>query len=277
MNLICAYGLTGKHDIEIEAMLKTLDVWPQRVAEHTSKRIGLFHKNRERFGSLARFRITAMIHVLTSEFNVHYNPDRITDPGDWSDHGDAFIHGALGPKRHGTCASLPVLFTAIGRRLGYPLYLTIMGNHCFCRWDSPEERFNIEYSHGGLNSHSDEHYKHWPQEWTPEVYEYQRKRPCWLMSLTPQQDLAYCAHTRATQLSVVNRHDEAHATQVMAYQLWPNKLYGVWSTHLLTKKIFREKKWPFFPCEETAGQEMFDKLAKQPGVRTVPSLDPKAR
>jgi len=159
-----------------------------------------------------------MVHVLTTEFNVHYNPDRITDPGNWDDHEDAFIHGAIGPRRHGTCASLPVLFTAVGRRLGYPLMLTTVANHCLCRWDTPEERINIEYSHGGLNSHPDEHCMHSPREWTPEIYERQRNRPCWLTSLSPQEELAYCLHTRAMQLSVIGHHGEAYNRQIRAYR-----------------------------------------------------------
>jgi hypothetical protein len=272
MNLICAYGLTGKHDIEIEAMLRTLDSWADRVAEHTRKRINLFHRNRERFGTLERFRVTAMSHVLTTEFNVHYNPDRVTDPSNWDDHEDAFIHGLLGPRRHGTCASLPVLLAVVGRRLGYPIKLITVANHCLCRWDSPDERFNIEYEHGGLNSHPDEYYTHWPHEWTPEVREFQRKRPCWLISLSPQQDLAYCVHTRALQLSEVGRYDEAWAAQIVAYKFWPHKNYAIWSTHFLTKKAYRDRKWPRFPCEETAGKAACERLIKEKGAPVLPPL-----
>ncbi|MDP9173558.1 MAG: hypothetical protein M3O30_06800 [Planctomycetota bacterium] len=277
MNLICAYGLSGKHDIEIEAMLNTLDSWAARVADHTARRIGLFHKNRAKFGSLAQFRITAMIHVLTSEFNIHYNLDRITDPQNWDDPEDGFIHGLLGPQRHGTCASLPVLLTAIGRRLSYPIKLVTVGNHCFCRWDSPEGQFNIEYEHGGLNSHPDEFYTHWPHEWTPQMHAYQRKQRCWLTSLTPQEELAYCLHLRAVQLSIARRHVEAHATQVIACQLWPTHYNKIWVPHLVTKMLYPEENFPRDPCEETAGKTAFARLVKEKGAVVIQSSDSRAR
>jgi Transglutaminase-like superfamily len=251
-------------------MLKTLDVWAERVADHTTRRIGLYHKNPARFGSVSRFRITAMVHVLTSEFNLHYSPERSVDPDNWENPEDSFIHGPLGPRRAGTCANLPVLLTAIGQRLGYPLKLVLAPGHCFCRWDSPEERFNIEYERGGLNSPPDEHYRVWPKKWTPEYIESHRKRPIYVVSLTPQQDLSYCLHERAHHLDVFGRTREALATMQTAYRLWPNQRTGLWQTHLATKVHNPDKKFPTLPCEETAGKAAHDRLVQSGAIRILP-------
>ena len=75
-----------------------------------------------------------------------------------------FIDGPL-TGFGGTCGNLPVVFVAIGRRLGYPLWLVQTHDHCFARWDGGGERFNIECTCPGLVSHSDEYYRTW-SPWT---------------------------------------------------------------------------------------------------------------
>jgi transglutaminase superfamily protein len=270
MNLICAGGLTGKHDIEIEAMLKTLDSWAERVAEHLRKRIGFFHKNRLKFKTLAQFRLTAMVHILIDEFGVRYSPDRINDRNVWTDPEDSFIHGILGSRRIGTCASLPVLLTAIGRRLGYPLRLVLAPGHLFCRWDTAEERINIEYDERGLDFYPDDFYRKWPKKWTPEFIEKERRHPTYLMSMTPQQELAYCAHTRAVHVDLSGRHDVALALQRVAYQLWPNQWTSLWVTHYLTKVTYPHHRFSHMPCEETVGKAAFERLIKKGAIVILP-------
>jgi hypothetical protein len=105
MNLIAAYGLPGTEGMDMGAMLATLDAWAKRIADHTRKSIHVFHKYRSDYGTLARFRITAMLQALTREFGVRYNPERIADPDVWTDPEDSFLHGVLGlgglaPARH---------------------------------------------------------------------------------------------------------------------------------------------------------------------------------
>lgn len=58
----------------------------------------------------------------------------------------------------GTCSSLPPLYVAIGRRLGYPLKLVKSFAHLFARWDNGAgERFNIECTARQFVSHPDEY------------------------------------------------------------------------------------------------------------------------
>lgn len=249
MNLISAYGLPGAENMDIGALLARLDAWAKQVAAFTLRNIRIFHARRGEFGFLARYQITAMLHCLTKEIGVRYNLERIADPDNFDDPEDSFIHGILGPRRLGTCASLPVLLTSLGRRLGYPLKLVLSPSHCFCRWQSSKERFNIEYHNEGFNSHSDQHYREWPRPWTDRFSKHERKQPMYLISLSPPQELSYCAFTRACQLDIAGRRQEALETMHAAYRLWPNRAAGVWITHLTTKAMYPEKSWPHLPCK----------------------------
>lgn len=263
MNLISAFGLPGTEGMDMGAMLASLATWARRIAEHTLSSIHAFHKHRSDYGTLARFRMTAMLQALTREFGVHYSPERIADPHVWTDPEDSFIHGVLGPRRTGTCSSLPVLLTAIGRRLGYPLKLVLAPGHVFCRWDTPGERFNVEYNERGLNSHPDEYYREWPVPWTPELHELERKRPEFLVSLAPQQELALCAALRSHSLEVAGRMQEAVAAMKVAFRYWPRPCYGVMVNHLTTKALFPGRQFPDQPCEETVGEAAIQRIVAE--------------
>lgn len=73
-----------------------------------------------------------------------------------------FLHGIIEQKQ-GTCNSLPVLVTAIGRCLGYPLYLAKAMGHTFVRWEDAAERFNIEATSLGFQARDDTYYHTWPK------------------------------------------------------------------------------------------------------------------
>jgi len=272
MNLVCAYGLTGKYDIEIEAMLKLLDTWASRCRTYISQKTPLYHANPRKWGSLAKFQVQAIAKVLTKQIGIRYNAILDGEPGKHAapitDPADTFIHGILGSRRTGTCASLPVVMVAIGRRLGYPLKLVLAPEHAFCRWDSVDERFNIEYDELGVAFHPDDHYKEWPFKWTPQVHERNRAKPYFLISLTPQQELANFAFNRAYHLNVIGceRRMEAVATMRVAQGYWPTHTHAVWITHLSTKALFPERNWPHAPCEETAGKAAMERLVREKGA-----------
>ena len=272
MNLISAYGLPGTRGMDMRAMLATLDGWAQRVADFTAQTRRTFYQRRQEFGTLARFQVAAMLRTLTRDCGIRYSPDRIADPENFDDPEDSFIHGLLGPHQTGTCASLPVLLVAVGRRLGYPMHLCLAPAHCFCRWDGRGEWFNIEYHEGGLNSHDDEHYRRWPEPWTQRLGERERGNPTFLINLTPQQELAYCAHTRASQLDVAGRRAEAVAVAHVARRLWPTHANSVWVTHLTTKLMYPERKFPHIPSEETAGTVAIARLVREKGAVVVGGL-----
>jgi len=168
MNLLCAAGLPGAEEIEIDKLLAKLDGWAERVTAETDRNMHRFRENPGEYkNSEAYFRAMMLVTVLQQDLGVRYNPARSRDI-DFRRPEDLFIHGMIASDNGGTCVSMPVLYAAVGRRAGYPLKLVRAKAHVFVRWDSPDgERFNIEATNEGMNSFDDEYYKTWPQKMTP--------------------------------------------------------------------------------------------------------------
>lgn len=226
LNLRCANGLPGAESINEEQMLSWMDRAAKQVQFETARHWYRFTESPETYNtSAAYFCCYFLLQVLQEEFGVHYNPARVTDPKfqdpkcfdpDFRDSRDLFIHGMIdGPG--GTCASMPVLYVAVGRRLGYPLKLVESRGHLFVRWDDPDgkcfgfpERFNVEGAGEGIASYDDEHYKNWPEPWT----EVDEAEGWYLKSMTPQEELASFLSTRGDCLTDNGRLAEA----VQAYE-----------------------------------------------------------
>jgi hypothetical protein len=123
---------------------------------------------------------------------------------DFRDSRDLFIHGIVnGPG--GTCSSMPVLYTAVARRLGFPVYLVEAKNHSYCRWDGQGQRFNIEGSGRGFGMYPDSHYDEWPLPLT----DFDRTNGAYGKCLTPREELAGFLTTRGHCLLDNGRRDEA--------------------------------------------------------------------
>jgi hypothetical protein len=117
----------------------------------------------------------------------------------------------------GTCSSMPVLYVAIGRRLGYPLKLVTTKSHLFIRWESAAERFDLEATGRGMNRYEDEHFKHWPYPVTVEEIQ----ADGYLKSLTPVEELALFLSLRGHCLKEAGRMAEAAASYAEAVRLAP--------------------------------------------------------
>jgi len=113
---------------------------------------------------------------------------------------------------------MPVLYIAIGRRLGYPLKLVTTKSHLFIRWESPTERFNLEATGKGMNRYGDDHFKHWPFP----VTEAEIQADGYLKSLTPAEELALFLSLRGHCLREAGRMPEAIASYAEAVRLAPD-------------------------------------------------------
>jgi hypothetical protein len=192
VNLACAADLPGAEGIDQDACAFKLDYWSRRVRQYTEAALPNFRRKRWDYrNSEGYFRALCMITVLQRDLGVRYNPAKIPEEVPL-EVADTFVHGAI-LGEGGTCASLPVLYVAVGRRLGYPLKLATTRvkdkpwGHLFVRWDDPAgERFNIEGTNRGLTSEPDDYYRTGIFEITPE----QEEKGCLLRSLTPRQELA---------------------------------------------------------------------------------------
>ncbi len=185
-NLFAAYNLPYAGKLEIADLQKQLDQWAERVDDATRRAIarGAPELRQMPFG---QFRILVMVSVLQRSLGVRYNFGFMEGEYDGSDSRNLFIHGLL-QGHGGSCVTLPVLYAAIGRRLGYPIKLVQAKEHTFCRWSEPGgERFNIEATSPGFTPRSDEYYLTWPVPITPA----ELKSGFYLRELTPREELAF--------------------------------------------------------------------------------------
>jgi hypothetical protein len=162
LNLRATDGLPGTENMNVSQLLAQLDGWAKKVRIDTDRNLYQFLQKPNEFNnSEAYFRMLMLVTVLQQDFGVHYNLERVKDI-DFTKSQDLFLHGMVGSSNGGTCVSMPVLYTAVARRLGYPVYLVNAKEHLFCRWDKSGERVNVEGTNRGMNSLADDHYMSWP-------------------------------------------------------------------------------------------------------------------
>jgi len=171
LNLVCAQGLKGSENLDIPACLAKLGEIAEFVRVNAEVNLYKFSQNPGDFaGSEGQFRVLAMVTFAVKGYGIQYNPAMIETPDNLSaddvffaDSRNVFLNGLLQREpRMGTCSSLPVFWTALGRRLGYPLYMSNTLLHFFTRWEKDGERFNFEGSQNGCAIDDDEHYRNFP-------------------------------------------------------------------------------------------------------------------
>lgn len=227
MNLLCSEGLPGAESLGVEDCLATLDRWAAHVKSETDRNFHQFRDDPGNFNnSEGYFRALFLIGVLQQDFNVHYNPAHITTPDApepdevfFADSKDLFLQGITSSRAMGTCISIPVLYVAVGHRLGYPMKLVTSRAHLFARWESAngKERFNIEATGRGLTTPEDDYYKKWPFP----ITEQDIKANSYLKSLTAAEYLTLFLETRGHCLRVAGRLGEARQAYLEAQALTP--------------------------------------------------------
>lgn len=225
MNLLCAQGLSATNEPDVEGCLVTLREWSERVRAETDRHFYRFRQNPAEFeGSEAFYRMLMLTVVLAEDFGVRYDAQKQMAPtsarmddGFFADARNVFLHGLLGPERRGTCSSLPVLYVAIGRELGYPLKLVTTKGHLFVRWEDGQERFNVEATSRGLSRFPDDYYRHWPFE----VSAGEEAEEGYLKSLTPAEELAVFLSIRGMCQREAGRFKEAAESFAAAARLAP--------------------------------------------------------
>ena len=231
LNLLCARGLCATNEPDIQTCAATLEAWAARVRSETERHQYRFDRNPAEFeNSAGFFRMLMLSVVLAEDYGVHYDAQRWAGPDAtqaddrfFADSSSVFLHGLLGPERKGTCSSLPVLYVAVGRQLGYPLKLVTTRGHLFVRWEGKEERFNVEATARGLSRFDDDYYRHWPFEVSPA----EEAAEGYLKSLTASEELAVFLSIRGMCLREQGRLAEAAEGFAAAAQLAPGcRSYG---------------------------------------------------
>lgn len=233
MNLLCAEGLHGAENVNVDECLATLDQWAVDLQWQIDRNFHHYQENQDYYYNSTNFyKMLMMASILYSHFSIRYDPKWIAPPeaARPDDHffavaQDVFLHGLIGPMRVGTCSSMPVLDVALGRRLGYPLKLVSAKGHFFLRWDSLMERFNMDATGKGMNKYDDERYKHWPYPISDEDI----KADGFLQSMTPAQELSSFLSIRAACLHEAGRIRDEIAAHAAALRLEPNWRVNQWA------------------------------------------------
>jgi hypothetical protein len=270
MNLRCAEGLRGSESLDVTVALQRLDEYAKHVERETTRHLYRFRRNPEEFeNSEAYFRLMMMAMVLQEDFGVRYNPKWIATPGTEDPNDDfcansqnVFIHGLTGPPVTGTCASMPVLYVAVGRRLGYPLYLATTKRHLFVRWEDTRTRLNVECTtEKGLGSFEDDYYKTFPFKITDAEVEADGH----LKSKTPSEELAEFIAARAECLIKMRRYPDAVKAQRVTVRLAPH------IRHFQTNLAYSEKRLQQLVIEARQRQiEQMNWLLDHAGQTNVP-------
>lgn len=225
MNLICTHGLPGAEGVNIEKELAVLDTWSAAVRSETDRMLYRFRQDPADYNnSEGYFRILMLITVLQQDFGVTYHSQRINNP-DFTDSRDVFLHGLTNGStktRHpgGTCVSMPVVYVAVARRLGYPVKLVTTKEHVFARWEGEHERFNIEATNQGLSVYKDEYYTTFPSE----LSKAELDSGAYLRSLSPAEELAVFMVTRGNVLEDTGHEAEAIVAYAYAHMLDPKSI-----------------------------------------------------
>lgn len=240
IDLLCAEGLPSSTNLDIEQCLKTLDEWASKVKIETERNYHRFVEHPEKFkNSLGRYRMAVMAAVLCQDLRVHYDPQREKELFEnnyftnresygkaeqqfFSDASDFFLQGLVSDKRHGTCASLPYLYVAIGRRLGYPVSIAGAYTHSYVYYDEGDgKHFNVEATEDrGFVTPSDDEYRNPPWGAPPEPDYY--KTHDLLQPLSNKESMGHLLGSRAAVFRSAGQHDEEAKTWEIAARYFPD-------------------------------------------------------
>lgn len=229
LNLLCAVGLPGAENLNVEGCLIILDEWAEMVRMNESRYSLQFFQEPQRYDhSLAKFKVVNLGLTLKNDLNCGYEKslvesgamEEIQSTRFFKSSSDLFLHGFV-ETRTGSCSSLPVLMVAIGRRCGYPLHLVACKGHLFCRWDDGVERFNIETACPGVDMKPDEYYTQWPHPAGEQEIEAEK----YLINLSREEEFAVFSRIRATCLEENGRYEEAAEAYAAALPAFPESKY----------------------------------------------------
>jgi tetratricopeptide (TPR) repeat protein len=141
---------------------------------------------------------------------------------------------------------MPVLYIAVGRRLGYPLKLVATKAHLFVRWEDEADRFDVETTGKGMNRYDDEHFKQWPFP----VTDAEIRTEGFLKSLNAAEELAVFLSLRGNCLKQAGRLKEAAECYAKASQLAPT--WNAYRALLANTEVLSPSTFPASNYDESA-------------------------
>ena len=214
-NLSCAVGLSGAESLDESRMLATIDSWTVAMRKYWEATSHNFANDRQRAEHAFLSLMTFLKHPRG--LGIRYD-DNAIGSSDFSDSRRGFVHGIV-ECRTGTCASLPVLFVAIARSLGWPLSLAVAKGHVLCQWVFADgSHVNCEGScPGGGELYPDVRYYAWPSVITND----DRLSGRYLRPLTSNEEASLFLETRGHCLADNGRYVEAAEAYTRAARIAP--------------------------------------------------------
>lgn len=172
LNVAVAREIPGLEKLDYDHYRCTVDDWTNQFRNWLPTAEVEFRANPQKWkNDINLFRLGMLAQFLDQKVGIAYVEEqkqtqikdrkagkrtgiRYTNPG------DLLIHGLIDTKR-GTCATMPVLHVAIGRRLGWPVGMACVKWHYVCRYDDGKVVHNIEATdtgRGGFAEGSDADY-----------------------------------------------------------------------------------------------------------------------
>ena len=169
LSLLCARGLPGGHDVASDQCLAALAQWTDLVRAETEQRLTRLpqgdHLTRAALetSSPSRCKAQALLQTLHDMLGSDRQPASLEDgtleaavaTGHPLDPRDLFLGGILEPANsphRPTSVSLPWLYLAVGRRLGYPLRLAAQDGRLLLRWEGQNEQFTLDWQRSWTES-----------------------------------------------------------------------------------------------------------------------------
>jgi len=211
VNLAVARGIPEFADLDVDRYSRTLDEWAATIRFDTERHWYRFQNDPAAFNdSEAEYRICWLASDINAVFKIDYD---LAD-FDAADPANLFLNGLI-DRKLGTCVSMPMLYVALGWRLGYPIKLVSVPIHLFARWDDGEARINIEATGYGAEL-ADEFYE---AEYL--VSRRCKERGAEMASLASRETLAMLLLSRAGYWAGHGDHDRAVQDSLRANLLSP--------------------------------------------------------
>lgn len=236
MSIAVAREIPGLADLDYDRYRQIVDNWTEQFRAWLPTVEHDFHKDPSKYqNDINFFRLGMLAQFLDQSVGVAYVEEQREAQVEarkggrevevaYTDPGHLLLHGLIDTKR-GTCATMPVLHVAIGRRLGWPVALACASSHYVCRYDDGRRVYNIEATdtgRGGFGAGTDEDYV--------EQEGISRKAIAVgsdLRSLTAREMLGVFVQGRARHFQDIGKNALAARDYALAHTLFPKsrKIY----------------------------------------------------
>lgn len=250
----------NKIDVGLAALVFAKEVYPEiNVAAYSAKIDLLADEAKRAIQRRGKYDSESVLRMLNSYYyRVHgIQYDKSADARQKQE--NYFLNTILDTKQ-GQCVTIPMLYTAIAQRLGYPVYPVMAPEHTFVRFVDPALKDqNIELSSGaGYSSDEDYAYK-------LNISSKAIKSGAYLRTLTRRQYLGVLLQQNAIVWGNQGKIDKAIKYFEKAYELDPKNVYFPKNLQLLWRKKseqapspeiatgFKEKSYRYYEISEKLG------------------------